>query len=859
VLYAAFALGWIHAADSVLSHVTERQIALHLAVAGTFFAGAYLRQRERLHAALREATQARALERAEQRFEATFEHAAIGLCHVDATGRLLRANALCIRLLGHAGGPLPALADVLVLDSAQHQSLLAALKGGQPFSCDLRARRGDQLRGWFRVSVSAMPAQADASALASAVVVLDDISARKLAAQALQRSEEQLRSYAEHAPLGVVLVDARGRLLQANAAALALAGRTPHQSWLKPLADLVSERGRPLSRWASRPLLRTGRWSLEAQLQRADGSTRWIAVNAARAAGGHYLAFVQDITERKQEERALRQAHALFESTQEGLLVTDPDANIVAANPAFCRTTGYTLEELRGRPVHMLSSGRQDAAFYHRMWATLAQTGMWQGEVWNRRKNGEVYPQWLAINAVRGPDGTLMNYVAAGMDLTRARQSEMELQRMAHHDALTGLPNRLLLMETLEQAVARAQRQRNRGAVLMLDLDRFKNVNDSLGHPAGDRLLQEMAQRLRARLRSADTIARLGGDEFGVLVEGLADPEDAAKVAHALIHACQQPVTLDGGLVICMGASVGISLFPDDSAHGDRLIQQADAAMYSAKGAGRGTFRFFTGAFTEEAQSRLDLEAGLRQALEQQFSVHYQPLVSAADGRVEGVEALVRWMHPQRGLVSPAEFIPLAEDTGLIVPLGDWVLRTACAQMKQWQAQGIAPRTLAVNLSPRQFAQGDLAQQVERVLAETGLPAQALELEITESALMDAAQAGARLRRLKALGVRLAIDDFGTGYSSLAYLSRFPIDKLKVDQGFVRRMPTDSTDREIAAAVISLAKNLKLCVLAEGVETREQLAFLRERGCDLVQGYLFSKPLPEPQVTALLASGRRFV
>jgi diguanylate cyclase (GGDEF)-like protein/PAS domain S-box-containing protein len=824
--------------------------------AALFFAG-YLRQRERLGHALGEVAQAHALQAAEQRFRATFEQAAVGLCHVDAQGRLLRVNALCGQLLGLNEEQLLNLQlfDLLLVEGAQRDVLQAALEGRRPqFSTDVRARRGQELRGWLRLTVSAV--REAGGSVAYAVVVLDDISTRKAAAYALEQSEARIRSYTEHAPLGVVVIDRLGRIQEANAAALALSGHTATQIWLQPVDELLNEHGRPLSRFASRPLLRTGKWSFEAELTRHDGSRRWISASAARMNDGCTIAFVQDITARKHEERALRQAHAVFRNTQEGLVITDARGDIVATNPAFSRITGYTESELLGRNMKLVNSGRHDPAFYRQFWHALAENGFWQGEIWNRRKNGEVYPEWLTINAVHGPGGELQNYVAACMDITRTKQSEMELERLAHHDALTGLPNRLLLMNTLEHAIARAQRNNGRGAVLMLDLDRFKNVNDSLGHPAGDQLLQEVAQRLSARLRGVDTVARLGGDEFVVLLEELAEPQGAAHVAQALIDACSVPFTVDGGQQVYVGASVGISLFPDDSIQGDRLIQQADAALYNAKDAGRGTYRFFTGAFTREARIRLDMESGLRRALdEHQFSLHYQPLVRADDGRIEGMEALVRWRHPELGVVSPGDFIPLAEETGLIVPLGDWVLRTACAQMRRWQDEGVAPRMVAVNLSPRQFAQADLVQQIERVLLETGLSPSALELEITESALMDATTAGQRLQRLKALGVRLAIDDFGTGYSSLAYLSRFPIDKLKVDQSFVRRIPEDTTDMEITAAVISLARSLKLKVLGEGVETPEQLQFLRKHGCDLLQGYLFAQPLPVERMTALLRAG----
>ena len=687
---------------------------------------------------------------AEQRFRATFEQAAVGLCHADPDGRLLRVNDVAARLLNQAH---PAQSDAtlferLRLSAAQRAALEAVLRGRHPrFAADVQMPLDGNAVRWLHLTVSGVRLADGRTDFA--LVVLDDITVRKAAVQALKQSEARMRSYTEHAPLGVAVLDRTGRLLEGNAAALALAARSQAEAWLQPFAAQLHRSGRPLSRFAWRRLLRTGQTSEEVQLQRGDGQLQWITVSVARLDDGSYIAFALDIAERKREEEALREAHALSRSTQEAL------------------------------------------------------------------------------------------------------------ERLAHHDVLTTLPNRLLLMRRLTQALAQAQRRGTRGALLMLDLDRFKNVNDSLGHPAGDLLLQQVAQRLGQRVRTSDTLARLGGDEFVVLLEDLRSHKDAAQVAQALIEVCSAPYTINDDTQVFVGASVGISLFPDDGMQGDRLLQQADAAMFSAKKAGRGIYRFFTHAHTRDAQSRLALESGLRQALElEQFSVHYQPVVRAVDGSIQGVEALVRWHHPERGTISPGAFIPLAEETGLIVPLGDWVLRAACSQMKRWQDAGIAPPTLAVNLSPRQFAQHALPEQVARALSDTGLQPQCLELEITEGALMDAAEAGARLRRLKDLGLMLAIDDFGTGYSSLAYLSRFPIDKLKVDQSFVRRIPDDATDMEIASAVISLAKSLKLQVLAEGVETQGQHAFLRERGCDLLQGYLFARPMTAQALEPLLR-GRR--
>jgi diguanylate cyclase (GGDEF)-like protein/PAS domain S-box-containing protein len=557
-----------------------------------------------------------------------------------------------------------------------------------------------------------------------------------------------------------------------------------------------------------------------------------------------------DITARKRGEAKLRQAATVFTSTHEGVVITDPKCCITAVNPAFCTITGYAEEEVLGRHIDMLRSDRQGPEFYREMWGSVEGDGYWQGEIWNRRKNGEVYPEWLTLSAVRDDKSVVISYVIVFSDITHVKQAHARLEHLAHHDALTDMPNRVVLLSHLEKAIARANRSGNRCAVLFLDLDRFKNVNDSLGHPAGDELLVLVARRLHQRMRCADTVARVGGDEFLLLLDEVAKPEDAALVAQSLIDQFRDPFVVSGGHRVYVGASIGISLFPDDSQVGNQLIQYADAAFYQAKDAGRGTYRYYTAALTLAANARLEMEAHMQRALERnEFLLHYQPLVCVADHRVKGVEALVRWLTPNRVLMPPGQFIPLAEETGLIVPLGDWVLRAACTQMQKWVASGTAIQTVAVNLSPRQFHQADLYERIREILAETGLAPQRLELEITEGALMDhTGRTLSKLAALKALGVKLSIDDFGTGYSSLAYLKHFSIDKLKVDQSFVRDITLDGAGMEITTAIIGLAKSLKVEVLAEGVETETQLDFLRTQRCDSAQGYLFGRPVPSHEL-----------
>lgn len=558
--------------------------------------------------------------------------------------------------------------------------------------------------------------------------------------------------------------------------------------------------------------------------------------------------------ERGRIDESVRQAAAVLRSTREGVVITDLQATIVAVNPAYSLITGYSEAEALGRNPRILQSGRQDEAYYQAMWSSITETGHWQGEIWNRRKDGALYPQLLTISAVLDAEGLPCNYVGVMTDISQLKDSQARLEHLAHYDPLTALPNRLLLQSRLKHALESAERNTCRVGVLYIDLDRFKNVNDSLGHPVGDELLGAFAQRLLERVRDEDTLGRLGGDEFLLILENLKRTDDAARISSELLGLLEQPFALPSGHQVYMGASIGISIFPDNGTTGTELIQHADVAVYQAKESGRNTFSFYTPALTRAAGDRLALEAALRRALIQgEFVLHFQPQVDLHSGKVVGCESLVRWDDPVHGLIAPLRFIPLAEETGLIVPLGEWVLHEACKRARVWVDAGHVDLVTAVNLSARQLLQPDVVERVSAILAETGLPSANLRLELTESMIMGhGEEAIALLRALKGLGVSLSIDDFGTGYSSLAYLKRFPIDELKIDQGFVRDIPHDSDDMEIAAAIISMARSLRLKVVAEGVETEAQRNFLRHQGCHAYQGYLFSPPVTAEAFSELL-------
>lgn len=562
---------------------------------------------------------------------------------------------------------------------------------------------------------------------------------------------------------------------------------------------------------------------------------------------------VQDVTEQEEVQERLRLVAGVFEHTADAVLISQVDGTIVDVNPAFSRILGYEREEVLGGNPRLWKSERHEREFYLGMWQALKENGYWRGEIWNRRKDGDVFPALETISSIRDSLGQVTHYVAVMTDITNLKQSQHQLEYLAHHDPLTGLPNRLLFNERLGQALLRAERHGSMLAVLFLDIDRFKHINDSLGHPFGDSLLQEVGLRLQSLLRQEDTVARLGGDEFVLLMEELARPEDAATLADKVKGLFARPFDLLERSVR-VTASIGISLYPRDGTDIDTLLRNADAAMYRAKEDGRNGYCFYTEELTQEALDRVVMEHALSQALEgDEFFLVYQPQLDLKTGRVLGAEALLRWRHPEKGIVPPATFIPLAEDSGLILDIGHWVLRTACAQCRTWLDAGLDIGRMAVNVAGPQIQRGGLPEEVQMVLRETGLPAERLELEVTEGFVMGHAEFCIRqLDELRSCGVELSVDDFGTGYSSLSYLKRLPIGKLKIDRSFVRDLPANPDDLAIARAVIALGGSLGLEVIAEGVETAEQAQCLQASGCSQVQGFLYARPMPAPEFESWL-------
>jgi diguanylate cyclase (GGDEF)-like protein/PAS domain S-box-containing protein len=593
----------------------------------------------------------------------------------------------------------------------------------------------------------------------------------------------------------------------------------------------------------------TGRpTEFEYRLELAGESLDFLAILSPLSGDG-VLVVVRDITDARATEAQLRIAATAFE-THLGMLITDAEGRILKVNDTFSRITGYREDEVLGRNPRMLSSGRHDAAFFTRLWHAVALHGSWQGEIWNRRKNGEVFPEWLTISAVHDAAGRLTHYVATFSDITERKAAEEQIHHLAFYDPLTGLPNRRLMLDRLEAALKDSYRSGQFGALLFIDLDQFKQVNDTLGHHVGDHLLQALAVRLDAVLRDTDTLARLGGDEFAVLLHDLGRDADAVavvveRIAGKLLGVLQSPVRLDEGALVTTG-SIGITLFQDHGVDTDAILQQADMALFQAKAAGRNALRFFDPELQARLQDRARLEADLRQALARdELRLHYQVQVDAA-GETTGVEALLRWDHPVRGRVPPGAFIPLAEENRLILPIGDWVLETACRQLVAWAVDSAtAGLRVSVNVSPQQFREADFVERVLEIIMRTGAPAERLELEVTESLFVeDRDDARDKILRLRAEGLGFALDDFGTGYSSLAYLKRLPLDRLKIDQSFVLDLLDDPNSAAIVASIISLSASLDLAVVAEGVETRAQKAWLEAHGCQAFQGFLFGRPVP---------------
>lgn len=535
----------------------------------------------------------------------------------------------------------------------------------------------------------------------------------------------------------------------------------------------------------------------------------------------------------------------VFDNAAEAIVITDSNIRIIDVNPAFSRITGYSREEAIGHNPNLMNSGVHRASFYENLWADLNQKGQWSGEIWDRRKSGEIFPKKLSISSVVGDDGSVQNYVGVFSDISDVKAAEDKLIHQTLHDNMTGLPNRILYRDRLMQAIAQARRNDTKLAIFFLDVDHFKVINDAHGHWMGDSILKQIAKRLKSCLRESDTIARMGADEFAIIMNNPQQTSNVEELARLMNEAIETPLKIKD-LDILLSASIGISIYPQDGQDHDSLTNNADAAMFECKKENRGGYRFFTSLTERRIRSKHSIEIELRSALQnKEFELYYQPKIDIRTHELTGVEALIRWNNKKKGLVSPDQFIPLAEETGLILPIGHWVIETACRQLKEWRANGFRNLTMAINLSPVQFQNQRIINVIDSILSSVGLPAEALEIEITEGVMVnDSEELAIDFKRAKQLGLSLSVDDFGTGYCSLAYLKRYPVDCLKIDRAFIKDITQDREDDAIVSAILSMAKVLNIKVVAEGVETQEQLNLLKLKGCQEVQGYFFSKPLP---------------
>ncbi len=683
----------------------------------------------------------------------------------------------------------------------------------------------------------------------------------------LNEEHTQFRTLFESSNDGVILLNG-DRIVDINRAAYRLFSVAPEQSidelklnWFLPAKqpDDTDSIERLMAKIDE--CLRDGEHRCECKFRSMNGTEfpAELAIDVAHLGDKDIVQLtVRDITRRKQNESSMRLANQAFENSLEGIAITDAACNILTVNNAFTVITGYSMEEVVGRNPRLLSSGRQTREFYDEMWRSVDACGKWQGEIWNIRKNGDIYPQWLNISRVTDEHGNVSNYVGVFSDISERKSAEERILHQVYYDQLTDLPNRVLFTDRLNQVMGMAKRHQDQHfAVMFLDLDRFKVVNDSMGHDAGDQLLQQVAHRLRGSVRETDTVARMGGDEFTVVLSEIATPKHAAAVAQKILDAFRPPFHLNGEEVY-VSASIGISVYPEDGTTIELLLKNADMAMYRAKGSGGSWFELYDEGLGTQASQRLLLETALHKAVERdELELQYQPQFDCDSGKLVGFEALLRWRHPERGLLGPEAFLGIAEETGLIVPIGAWVLRTACAQAQAWRREFPGHRLMAVNLSGRQFQSADLSAQIASALQFSGLPHFCLELEITEGVVMQNLEASVDImHHLAELGVQFSIDDFGTGFSSLACLKKLPIHSLKIDRSFIRDLVAGSDDAAIVGAIIAMANKLGLRVVAEGVESQSHLELLRAYKGIVGQGYLLGKPMPAEGATKLIAEGR---
>jgi diguanylate cyclase (GGDEF)-like protein/PAS domain S-box-containing protein len=801
------------------------------------------------------ATQTAALRFEKTKLQQLFDTAPGGLITTDEQGRITDVSLQAQTIFGEnrralLGRSLDQLfaEDLPLLDNGSGDAFVqinARRAGGSLVPVELALSRAQTERGAFGLAIAR------------------DISDLKKAQRSMQKEierreqiETRQRLLLEAAGEGIFGIDRDRKITFINPAGAKMLGCEPALLLGEPITGVGPESPGICGQDNLLAQLHgIAPFTAETRLRRSDGELFDVEFTSspliANGTVTGYVVLFSDITQRKLTEKSLQLADSVFRHITEGVLVAGAGGTILRVNRALCDMVGYSEQELIGQSRPPYRSGEHPPVFYQQLWDTLLENGLWEGEIWNRRKSGEIFPTWQTIVAVRNGTETPEQFVSVTRDITEQRRSEQRIHKLAYFDTLTNLPNRELFFDRFGHAIARAQRQGTEIALLFLDLDRFKNVNDTLGHPVGDRLLQAVAERLQCLVRGEDTIARLGGDEFTILLESVGHHGSVSEVARKVVDGLSEPFSVDAQQ-LHIGTSVGISLYPADGEDATTLVKHADAAMYQAKAAGRSNYQFYAESMSSHSSERVAMEAHLHRAINNgEFILHFQPQYSS-EGRLIGVEALIRWDDPVMGLIAPDRFIPLAEETGLIVAIGEWVLFAACRQLVEWRNSGAPPMRISVNLAGPQIIRGNIVATVARALEETGIDADALELEVTETFVMDQIDHTVEiLSDLRALGVRIAIDDFGTGHSSLATLKRLPADTLKIDRAFVRDIPEDPNDMAIARAILAMGRQLKLKTVAEGVETDAQRDFLASEGCDYFQGFFFARPLPAEAIETL--------
>ncbi len=825
---------------------TSPLFLIELAICSALLVWLFVHQRQSYHRVIDKMTQ----DIGSDWLQGLFSNFPAGMLILDKNGTVLFANEIALSFFKLTREDVSSMElNNLFSDSVQEFYLesIKESETSQVWKEEFQLDNTSKSIAWVLISVSSMPLTDSGDRVWS--LTFEETTAKRVLRDKLDRIRNEQTLMLDNAPLGLALVKDR-KVIRANSALANLLGLYSSKIVNKPwsevfktatgTADILDEVVNQLSR--------DNVYETELKLLRDDDKSFWCRISARAAtvdgiSSGIIFSF-RDGTGARDQDDELRKAAVVFEASSDAILVLDADGLVRMVNSSFTKMTGFTETDIIGKSPRLLRAGRKDEKRYDAMWQTVLKKGHWRGELWRRKKSGETYPEWTSVTAVKDSNEKVLEYVIIGSDMSERKYAEDRILYQANFDQLTNLPNRNLFMDRLHQALQRVQRDETVLALLFIDLDRFKNINDSLGHSAGDKLLKKVSHVMRKAVRESDTIARFGGDEFAVILSPIYGPKNASRVAQAILDVLSKPIDLDGYKAI-IGASIGISMYPADGTTEEELVKNADTAMYRAKESGRNNYQFFTGEMQQAAKARLLMENDLRDAIDrQELRLVYQPQVDAKTQSLAGAEVLVRWQSGARGLVSPGEFIYLAEDTGLIVPIGEWVLRQACMQYRRWQRAGAAPPYLAINVSGRQFKMEGFSESVKQILEETELESKYVELELTESFLMDDQEFAINtLRELKSMGFQLSIDDFGTGYSSLSYLKKFPIDRLKIDRSFVVDIEKNEEDRAIVRAIIDLAHTLQISVIAEGVEERSQGDMLARMGCDIIQGYLYSKPI----------------